>query len=151
MGYNKYMNDNLDKQAQQSHRKQKNLKKIIVFVIAVVLIGAVIGGVYYVGFKNGEKQGLTKAKKEVAANPFLNRNDTNKFLPKYKTGEIVSVSKDTIVVKASDKEEKITVNDKTKVTKKTETLSLSSLKKGDRVTAFVMNDGVATRIVLRGN
>ncbi|QQS26939.1 hypothetical protein IPM44_04490 [bacterium] len=145
------MNDNPAGQVQQNRRKQKNLKKIIVVVIAVVLVGAVIGGVYYAGFKNGEKQGQANAKKEMAANPFANLGDANRFLPKYKTGEIVSISKDSIVVKTTDKDEKFTVSDKTKVTRKTETLSLSNLKKGDKVTVFTANDGVATRIVLKSN
>lgn len=146
------MKEDVTTQGQTANRKKKNTQKLLVVVAAILVTVGVLSGLFYAGYKTGEKHGRDQAKKEAAANPFSGLADANRFLPKYKSGEITSVSNNALVIKTSDgKEEKVTINDKTKVTRKTETLKLSDLKKGDKVTAFVGNDGTATRIVYRNS
>lgn len=146
------MKEDVTTQNQTNNRKKKNSQRVLVIIGAILVTVGVLGGLFYAGYKTGEKNGREQAKKEAAANPFSGLADANRFLPKYKSGEITSVSNNTVIIKTSDgKEEKVTVNDKTKVTRKTETLKLSDLKKGDKVTAFVSSDGTATRIVYRNS
>ncbi|MFO0955448.1 MAG: hypothetical protein U0526_02835 [Candidatus Saccharibacteria bacterium] len=143
------MNDIVNDHSASGPKKRKTVsKKLILSVVSAILVVAAIGGAYYGGYKKGEKHGMEVAKK-ANTNPFSNIPNGNQFIPKYKTGEVIAVSKSSIEVKTPEKTEKITISDKTKLTRKTETLPVTSLKKGDKVTVFVGQDGAATRIVYK--
>lgn len=142
---------------QKSYSKIDNRTKkgVLIGAIAVLLLGSIICVSYKVGYDKGHDNGLETGKKEASSKSDklsdILKGSNSPF--KFDSGVLQEVKKDSVIIDTSDGERKtVKLNDKTKITKKTDTLSVSDLKKGQKVTIY--NDGnqdnpTATRIVLR--
>ncbi len=126
-------------------------QKIWLLALSTFAIITILGGIYLLGYKNGhaegEKQG--RARGAAVANPLANlQNPFNST-----TGKVTEIKDDSITVDTNKGEKKtIKLDDKTKVTRKTETVDRSEIKNGQKVTIFARGEGddtTATRIVLR--
>lgn len=141
----------------KNHRLSKNPKTMWFSLLAIFLVFSLLGGTYMLGHKAGVKEGKSiEAAKNKQNNPF-----SRGLTPFFKTvqGEVKAIEGSKITVENSKKEQHtIITNDKTKVTKKTETYKVSDIKVGNNLTAFLSqntqdqdkkDEQLATRIVLR--
>lgn len=134
------------KHAKNSESESRIDKRMIYGLIAVLGLAAIISVAFISGYLIGERKTAPKTDKN---NPLSNLSESGRLLPKVHVGEVTSVSKDSVTIKTSQQSETLKLSDKTRLTRKAESLELASLKTGDRVTVFANNDGFATRIVLR--
>lgn len=128
-------------------------KKIIFGILGTVIVIALFICTYKYGYNKGYKKGEEAGKKaSVSTKPTdLLKGLDNPF--KTLTGTVEKFEGDTLTMTTSKGETKtVKVNDKVKITKKTETLNTSALKKDTKVTVFTNGDEknlVATRIVVQ--
>lgn len=124
---------------------------VIIAVLATILVLGLFLGTYKLGYNHGYKAGEEKGKQANRLDPLgLFRNGQNPL--SVETGKLEEVKDDSIVLDTSRGERKeIKLTDKTKITKKTDTLSKSDLKAGMKVSVFLSggDEPTATRIVLR--
>lgn len=126
--------------------KQRKIWLIVLLIFAIITI---LGGTYLLGYKKGESIGEKRGKAKSVANPFgALQNPFNSS-----TGKVAEIKEDAIVIDTNRGEKKtIKLDDKTKITRKTEILTKSDLKNDQKVTVFARGEGddlTATRIVLR--
>lgn len=129
--------------------KQKKVWKILLIILLTLsLFGGVYGVGYNKGYKTGEKAGK-KSGQTTASNLFSNLQNPFQTV----TGKVVKLDDNKLAVTTTKGETKtVTITDKTKITKKTETLSTADLKKDVSVTIFTQgedNNLQATRIVVK--
>lgn len=152
-----------DRHESEAHHKSKNKlrfikqfrftpkeKKVWRVLLAFLLVLTILAGLFGLGYKLGYKDGKSESKPTNSMTEFFN-SSSNPF--RSTTGTVTKVSSSEITVKATrGGEKKITLNDKTKVTKGTAMLQKTDLKNDQSVTVFVREESgnlVATRIVVR--
>lgn len=129
--------------------KKKKAFKIALIIFATALVIVVI---YMIGYKVGFKKGEEKAKKDLRPNVSeLFNNIPNVF--NSVQGKVTEISDKQITVQ-TDKDGKKTIelNDKVKVNKKEQQLSIGDVKKDQKVIVYSTkkdNKVTATRIVIR--
>ncbi len=126
--------------------------KLLIAILATIAVCGLLLGIYKLGYNQGYKAGEEKGKQTNRLDPLgLFRNGQNPL--SVETGKVEEVKDDSIVLDTSRGERKeIKLTDKTKITKKTDTLSKSDLKAGLKVSIFTdgnKDQPAATRIVLR--
>lgn len=136
------------------HFSNRQLTVIIAVLATILVLGLFLGTYklgYNHGYNHGYKAGEEKGKQANRLDPLgLFRNGQNPL--SVETGKLEEVKDDSIVLDTSRGERKeIKLTDKTKITKKTDTLSKSDLKAGMKVSVFLSggDEPTATRIVLR--
>lgn len=131
-------------------------KKVASVILGVLLAIGLLIGIYCLGYNKGHskgyKEGETAAKKSNASKSptDLFNNIQNPF--NTTVGVIEKLEGDTLTITTSKGETKtVKVTDKTKITRKKETLNKDALTKGTRVTIMASSkdkDAAATRIVV---
>lgn len=116
-------------------------------LLAIILVVGFIS-VYSFGYKEGYKYGDINNSSDPFSNFF--NNSTSGIAPI--SGLIVDISNDKITIdSAKGERQELKITEKTKVTKKGETYSLSDVKKNQRVTVYTggsNNSTEAIRIVI---
>ncbi len=124
---------------------------VIIAVLATILVLGLFLGTYKLGYNKGYRAGEEKGKQANRLDPLgLFRNGQNPL--SVETGKLEEVKDDSIVLDTSRGERKeVKLTDKTRITKKTDTLNKSDLKAGMKVSVFLSggDEPTATRIVLR--
>ena len=142
------------KSASPSKKKLTPKQRKIIFSIIVVLLLVFAGiGIYKYAYDKGYDKGMEAGKKASASKSptdlFSNLQNPFKTL----TGSVEKLEGEKLTITTSKGEVKtLKITDKTKRTKKTETLNKDSLTKGAKVTIFTTGEGdslSATRIVVR--
>jgi flagellar basal body-associated protein FliL len=128
----------MDTKTAQSQGPRKTNKKLqlsagqkkLILIIIIILLGlGILGGVYELGYNKGFAKGEEKGKKDIQSSNFAEYFTSNNPF-KSVSGTVRSVSQDTLEVNSSKGEiVKIKITDKTKVTKKTDTLKVSDIRK----------------------
>lgn len=122
----------------------------ISIVLLILLFFVVVGSVYVIAYRHGFKNGKINNDKSDNSS----QTDSIQSILKSVSGTIRSIEGNTISVETTRKELKsFSINDKTKITKKTAELKPSDLKVGTQIVAFLNDDDetsqMATRIVVR--
>lgn len=141
----------MDTNQQSSQQKSTLFKRvkitgpvIITVVVALFFVAGTAMGYKY-GYSNGKEAGeKTRSGASMLsdiANPFPTIS-----------GKVSEISNDKIVVSSSrGTKETVKVTNRTKVTKKKDTLQVSDIKKDQKVTVFTQGDGndrTASRIII---
>lgn len=128
-------------------------KKLMLVIITILLLAVAFVCVYKYSYNKGYKEGEKAGKKSATTtNP---RDIFNSMQNPFKTltGQVEKVDGETITLTTSNGETKtIKITEKTKITKKKETLNKDALKKGTKITVFTQNENdnlSATRIVVQ--
>lgn len=132
------------------HFSNRQLTVIIAVLVTILVLGLFLG-TYKLGYNKGYRAGEEKGKQANRLDPLgLFRNGQNPL--SVETGKLEEVKDDSIVLDTSRGERKeVKLTDKTRITKKTDTLNKSDLKAGMKVSVFLSggDEPTATRIVLR--
>ncbi len=141
-----------DSQPNRGVRIRRDLLQTVLLVLIVVAISA--GAGYAAGFQMGKREGGRLAVKKVTdyINP-LNAISDNPLFPSTVLGEVVDITDTSIKIKQANGSEKtIVINDKTRVTKGSDSLSFKDVTKDSNVTVITTGkdkDQTATRIIIR--
>ena len=134
-------------------RITSNQKKLLIILLTILIGIGLFAGAYKLGYDKGYTKGEEHGKtttRSSGLNDFF-QNPANPF--RSVSGEIKSITADKIEVNSSQGEVKIIkITDKTKISKKTQTLKVADVKPEQKVTIFTQGEGddlTATRIVVR--
>ena len=120
--------------------------------LAIVAVLLILAGIYAIGYKVGDKSGYDRAKSESNTSVAeLFNNTPNPF--NSISGKVDSVSSNSItVLTTKGDKQKVKVNDKTRISKNTDVLSIKDISKDTKVTVFTNGEKdnlTATRILVR--
>ncbi len=127
-------------------------KKTVLIILSIIILVGLFIGYGHMSYKKGYNTGKEAGKKEVASTTNLLNNLSNPF--QSLSGKIVDVNNSSLTILTSKGENKtITVNQSTKVSKKSNTqLKISDLEKNQNVSVYTStkgNDLVASRVIIR--
>lgn len=150
--------DNLGSSKPKSNKKNRltaRQKKLALCLVAILLVAAGACGIYKLGYNKGHDAGY-KTGKEAGEKSVKNSSDIFKSIQSpfnTLTGVVENIDGDNLTIDTSKGERQtVKLTDKTKITKKTDTLKRDALNKGTKVTIFTQGkdkDLSATRIVVR--
>jgi len=127
-------------------------KKTLLIILSIIILAGLFLAYGHMSYKKGYNTGKEVGKKEVASTTNLLNNLSNPF--QSLSGKIVDVNNSSLTILTSKGENKtITVNQSTKVSKKSNTqLKISDLEKNQNVSVYTStkgNDLVASRVIIR--
>jgi hypothetical protein len=138
--------------SQQTKGKPLLGKRSLIIILIIIAQFALVFSVFGVGYKIGQDVGRKDAAVEAGLSGFnsLLSNISNPF--RSTTGSVSSISASNITVKTSAGEEKTArINDKTRITRRSDAKSVSDIKKDMRVTVFyddATSEATASRIII---